>query len=28
MKSILLAFGAIFIGETGDKTQLAIFAMK
>ena len=28
MKSILLAFGAIFIAEPGNKTQLAILAMK
>ena len=28
MKSIWLAFGAVFIAELGDKTQLAILAMK
>ena len=28
MKAILLAFGAVFLAELGDKTQLAILAMK
>jgi len=28
MKSLLLAFGAIFLAELGDKTQLAILAMR
>lgn len=28
MKAIWLAFGAIFVAELGDKTQLAILAMK
>ena len=28
MKSLLLAFGIIFLAELGDKTQLAILAMK
>ncbi len=28
MKSIWLAFGAVFLAELGDKTQLAILAMK
>ena len=28
MKSIWLAFGAVFIAELGDKTQLAILATK
>lgn len=28
MKAIWLAFGAVFLAELGDKTQLAILAMK
>ncbi len=28
MKAIWLAFGVIFLAELGDKTQLAILAMK
>lgn len=28
MKSLLLAFGIIFLAELGDKTQLAILAMR
>lgn len=28
MKAIWIAFGAVFLAELGDKTQLAILAMK
>jgi putative Ca2+/H+ antiporter (TMEM165/GDT1 family) len=28
MKAMWLAFGAVFLAELGDKTQLAILAMK
>ncbi|MEE9190910.1 MAG: TMEM165/GDT1 family protein [Candidatus Neomarinimicrobiota bacterium] len=28
MKAIWLAFGAVFLAELGDKTQLAILAMR